>query len=297
MRSQKKPPTAQCGGSTRPVAPSATAMNPTGTPVPAVIASATRGHTDPCRPVGVHSESFAGLKRLVRVRAQAGRGSTRAPSSETRRRLALHDHVRLAVEHERDRRRPPHRPRRARPGYALDLHFACDASRPGTFRSTPAMPFAAQVSTHLPGRAVVARRDGAPGDGRMRDRRRRRDPSASRWKIWPACGYDRRQPRSGRRAARTSEAPRAPAPTSANANFQNCRAAHPPRVRPQSTSRSTMRESWRRLRHSSAIEVNGRYLSITESPKPQALGLSGFSQITFLALACTSRRHQAFGSL
>jgi hypothetical protein len=65
----------------------------------------------------------------------------------------------------------------------------------------------------------------------------------------------------------------------------------------QSTSLSTMRESWRRLRHSSAIDVYGRYLSITESPKPHALGLSGFSQITFFALVWTSRRHQALGSL
>ena len=39
----------------------------------------------------------------------------------------------------------------------------------------------------------------------------------------------------------------------------------------------------------------GRYLSITLSPKPQALGLSGFSQTTFLALLWMSRRHQARG--
>jgi hypothetical protein len=65
----------------------------------------------------------------------------------------------------------------------------------------------------------------------------------------------------------------------------------------QRTSRSTIRESCFRFRHSSARSTYGRYLSITLSPKPQALGLSGFSQTTSFALLWMSRRHQARGSL
>ena len=71
----------------------------------------------------------------------------------------------------------------------------------------------------------------------------------------------------------------------------------PRRAPSQSTIWSTIRESWRRLRHSSTTSQWPTYLSMTLSPKPQALGLSGFNHTTFLALLWMSRRHQSLASL